>query len=280
MKILRWFVCVVILIVLTVQDVCASNAHAFADAVTGVQTSNFPEAGNRAKADDRLTVDYSHMDHGYVMVKAKKTEKRMQLTVKKGSDSVHYEINGNGEYEVIPLQFGSGKYQFTLMIEQRKGSNRCCCAGTVMLNCRITNDYNCFLYPNQYVSYDANSPLVKEAQKLCKGLTDPKEIVKAICGYINKHFEYDWLKASMIKSNQTKNLLPDIGTTWETKRGICQDLSAVTCAMLRSQGISAKLAIGSADGNYHSWVVIIIDGKTKRFDPSFSARSYKAERYY
>lgn len=280
MKVLRWFVCVVILIVLTVQGACSSNVHAFADAATVVQTTYFPEAGGITKMADRLTVDYSHMDQGYVMVKAKKTEKRMQLKVNHGSDSVHYEINGNGAYEIIPLQFGSGRYQFTLMIAQKKGSNRCSCAGTVMLNCRMANDDNCFLYPNQYVDYDADSPLVEKAQEICRGLTDPKEIAKAICGYVSNHFVYDWLKAGMVKSGQAKGLLPDIGTTWETKKGICQDLSAVLCAMLRSQGIPAKLAIGSADGSYHSWVVIIIDGKTKRFDPSFSARSYKAERYY
>jgi transglutaminase-like putative cysteine protease len=106
------------------------------------------------------------------------------------------------------------------------------------------------------------------------------EIAKAICGYVSRNFDYDWIKAGTIRSGRTKGMLPDIGKTWETKKGICQDLSAVLCAMLRSQGIPAKLAIGSADGSYHSWVVIIIDGKTKRFDPSFSARSYKAERYY
>ena len=184
------------------------------------------------------------------------------------------------KYEIISLQFGSGNYKFTLMIAQKKGSNRCNCAGNITLNCRMADENNCFLYPNQYVNYDADSPLVEEAQELCKGLTDPKKIVKAICGYVSNHFVYDWLKAGIIKSDQTKDLLPDIGTTWDTKKGICQDLSALTCAMLRSQGIRAKLAIGSADGNYHSWVVIIIDGKSVRFDPFFSAKSYKAERYY
>ena len=280
MKSIRRFVCVVIMMVLMVQCVSFSSASAFADAAAGMKVSHFPEAGGKAKTDDRLTIDYSHIDQGYVMVKARKTEKRMQLTVKKGSDSVHYEINGNGEYEIIPLQFGSGNYQFTLMIAQKKGSNRCSCAGTVTLDCKLADEFNCFLYPNQYVNYSADSPLVAEAQALCEDLTDPQEIVKAICEYVSRHFDYDWLKAGTIKSNQTKDLLPDIGTTWDTKKGICQDLSAVTCAMLRSQGIPAKLAIGSADGSYHSWVVIIIDGKTRRFDPSFSARSYKAERYY
>ena len=146
MKRINRFVCIVILVILTVQGIGFANARAFADAADGAQTPHFPETGSHAKTDDRLTVDYSHMDQGYVMVKAKKSEKRMQLTVNHGSDSVHYEINGSGEYEIIPLQFGSGNYKFTLMIAQKKGSNRCGCAGTVTLNCRMPDENNCFLY--------------------------------------------------------------------------------------------------------------------------------------
>ena len=280
MKRINRFVCIVFLVILTVQGIGFSNARALTDAALDAQAPHFPETGSHAKTDDRLTVDYSHMDQGYVMVKAKKSEKRMQLTVNHGSDSVHYEINGSGEYEIIPLQFGSGNYKFTLMIAQKKGSNRCGCAGTVTLNCRMPDENNCFLYPNQYVNYGADDPLVQTARDLCRGLTEPMEIAKAICGYVSRNFDYDWIKAGTIRSGRTKDLLPDIGKTWETKKGICQDLSAVTCAMLRSQGVPAKLVIGSADGNYHSWVVIIIDGKAKRFDPSLSAGSYKAERYY
>ena len=232
------------------------------------------------KTDDRLTIDYSHADQGYVLVKAKKSDKRMQLKVSHGKDSVCYEINGEGRDEVIPLQFGSGKYTFTLAISRKKGSRQAGPAGSVTIQCSMTDESSCFLYPNQYVSYDADSPLVAEAQNLCEGMSDPLEIAKTICAYVRRHFSYDWMKAEMIKSDRTKNLLPDIGSTWETGKGVCQDLSALTCAMLRSQGIPAKLAIGRADGSYHSWVVMVIDGKTRRFDPSLSAGSYQAERYY
>ncbi len=280
MKLINRIACAVILTVMMVSGISFSSVSAFADAKMEAKTPHFPKTGSKVKKDDRLTIDYSHMDQGYVMVKARKTDKRMQLTVKHGSDSLHYEINGKGKYEIIPLQFGSGKYTFTLKIVLKKGSKQCRCGGTITLKCRMTDECSCFLYPNQYVNYDAESPFVEKAGALCEGLTDPMDIAKTVCRYVSTHFTYDWLTAGMIKSNNTKELLPDIGTAWATKKGVCKDLSALTCAMLRSQGIQAKLAIGSADGSYHSWVVIIIDGKTRRFDPSFSAKSYKAERYY
>ena len=47
--------------------------------------------------------------------------------------------------------------------------------GTVKLNVKMPNELSCFLYPNQYVSYDENTPCVKYAQEeLCKGMTDQK----------------------------------------------------------------------------------------------------------
>lgn len=280
MKLIKRIACAVILAVMMISGISFSSVSALADAKTEAQTQHFPKAGSKVKKDDRLTIDYSHMDQGYVMVKAKKTDKRMQLIVKHGSDSLYYEINGLGEYVIIPLQFGSGKYTFTLMIVQKKGGRECNCAGNITLKCRMKDESSCFLYPNQYVNYDAESPFVEKAGELCKGLTKPKDIARAVCKYVLADFKYDHRKKLSIKVKKTKNLLPDIETTWKTKKGVCNDLSALTCAMLRSQGIPAKLAIGRADGSYHAWVVIIIDGKTKRFDPSFSARSYKAERYY
>ena len=267
------------LVILAIQGFFPVTNPAYADPAAN-SAPRFPETGSKTKTADRLTVDYSHMDQGYVIVRAKKSNKRMQLSVSHGSDTVHYEMNGNGENEIIPLQFGSGAYKFTLLISQGKNCNRYDRAGTITLKCKMPDESSCFLYPNQYVDYEADSPLVKEAQRLCEDLDTPMEVVKTICGYVRSHFIYDWNKCNTIRSDHAKNILPDIQATWESGKGICQDLSALTCAMLRSQGIRAKLAIGSADGSYHAWVVIMINGKRELFDPSFSAKSYQAERYY
>ena len=265
-----------ILVAAVIQSILFMTVPAYADA----KTSCFPEAGKKEKTDGSLTIDYSHMDQGYVLVRAEKTDNSIKLKVDHGSDSLYYGMNGDGKNEIIPLQYGSGTYRFTLFIARRKDSNQYKRGGTVTLKSTMKDETSCFLYPNQYVSYRADSPFVEEARELCKDLNDPTDIAKAICRYIRANFSYDWIKSAGIRSNDTKNMLPDIETTWNTKLGVCQDLSALTCAMLRSQGVPAKLAIGRADGSCHSWVVIIVDGKNRRFDPTGAAGSYQAERYY
>ncbi len=279
MKTFKKIVTMFILVVLMFADVPFADTQALAD-TAALSQAHFPTTGKKTKSDGSLTIDYSHIDQGYVMVKAKKSEKRMQVMVYHGSDSMHYEINGKGEFEVIPLQMGNGTYKFTLGLAQSKGSNRYKCAGTISLKCTMKDETSCFLYPNQYVDYDADDPFVAKASELCEGLSDPMKIAKKICKCVENHFAYDWSKASTIKGTNAKNLLPNISTTWKTKKGVCQDLSALICAMLRSQGVPAKLAIGHADGNYHAWVVVLINGKAKRYDPTASCSRYKAERYY
>ena len=63
-------------------------------------------------------------------------------------------------------------------------------------------------------------------------------------------------------------MMPDIDGTVRKKMGICQDLSAVVVAMLRSQGIPSKLVIGYADKKYHAWTKNKIDGKWVLYDPT------------
>ena len=81
--------------------------------------------------------------------------------------------------------------------------------------------------------------------------------------------------------------LPDIDGCYDKHMGICQDLSAVTIAMLRSQGVPARLMIGTlGSGTYHAWVTAIVNGEEKFFDPTVEVgagsqnETYTTERYY
>ena len=280
MKTIRKAVCMM-LILAAVQGALFPAEQAKADRRRNETAACFPEADGITETSERLTIDYSHIDRGYVMVKARKTEQRMKLRVEHGDDSLHYEINGDGRYETIPLQFGSGKYRFTLFVSLSRNGNRYTRAGQMTLKCSMEDEDSCFLYPNQYVRYDADSPLVVKAGALCEGMEEPEEIAETICQYVDQHYDYDWVKYFTVKAEDTRNLLPDIETTWQNGIGVCQDLSALLCAMLRSQGIPARLVIGTADGECHAWVLIIIDGEARSYDPtSKSHRSYHAERYY
>ena len=76
---------------------------------------NLPQAtGKTVKKNGKLVIDCSNMSEGYIMVKAKKSSKRLKVQVATAGAKLNYDLNGDGEYEVFPLQFGSGKYQVSL----------------------------------------------------------------------------------------------------------------------------------------------------------------------
>ena len=245
---------------------------------------NLPEAtGKTIKKDGKMTIDCSNMSEGYIMVKAKKTNKKLKVQIATAGAKLNYNLNGNGDYEVFPLQFGSGKYQIKLY-EHVKGKSYSE-EGKVKLSVKMPDELSCFLYPNQYVSYDENTACVKYAQEMCKDMSDQGEIYKAVCTYVVQNFVYDYIKSVTVQSMSQQ--MPDIDGCWENRMGICQDLSAMTCAMLRSQGIPARLMIGTVGANtYHAWVVAVVNGEEKFFDPtaemdaSNKNETYTTERYY
>ena len=243
-----------------------------------------PEAtGKTMKKDGKMTIDCSNMSEGYIMVKAKKSAKKLKVQIATAGAKLNYNLNGDGEYEVFPLQFGSGKYQVKLY-EHVKGKSYSE-EGKVKLSVKMPDELSCFLYPNQYVSYDENTSCVKYAQEMCKDMTEQTEIYKAVCTYVVQNFIYDYIKSVSVQSMSQQ--MPDIEGCWEKRMGICQDLSAMTCAMLRSQGIPARLMIGTVGSNtYHAWVVAVVNGEEKFFDPtaeldaSNKNETYTTERYY
>ncbi len=263
--------------------VCATLVLVVCAALIAVALGlNLPEAtGKTVKKDGKMTVDCSNMSEGYLMVKAKKTSKRLKLQIATSGAKLNYDLNSDGEYEVFPLQFGSGKYQVSLFenVSGKKYSKE----GTVKLNVKMPDELSCFLYPNQYVSYDENTACVQEAQKICEGITNQEEIFDIVRKYVMKNFNYDYIKSVTVKPG----LLPQIDECWKNKMGICQDLSALTCAMLRSQGVPARLVIGTVGSNtYHAWVVAVVNGDNRFFDPtaemnaSSKNEQYSTERYY
>ena len=99
----RTAVCVVLVLV-----ICASL-------LTLAAGINLPKAsGKNVKKDGKMVVDCSNISEGYIMVKAKKTSKRLKLQISTADAKLNYDLNSDGEYEVFPLQLGNGKYQVSL----------------------------------------------------------------------------------------------------------------------------------------------------------------------
>ncbi len=245
-----------------------------------------PEApGTKVRTDGKLTVDSSHSADGYIMVKAEKDKKRMKLRVTAGDSALNYDINSDGTFEVFPLQYGRENYTVALYrnVEGKKYKE----VGQVTVSPKeMEDELRCFLFPNQYVNYREDTECVQAACDLCGDMTDSAEIFRAVCRYVVSNFTYDYVKSMTVKPGT----LPDIEYCWKNRKGICQDLSAVTCAMLRSQGVPARLVIGTLSSGRsstaHAWVLAVVNGKDTFFDPTAelgacSAKdTYTTERWY
>ena len=218
-----------------------------------------------------LVIDSHGKSDGYFFAKSLlKTKNKLKLRVKKNSYAMDYDLKGDGSFELFPLNYGEGQYLINLYecINKNSYANR----GGMYLNVQLKRYEAAFLVPNQYVNYSERDDLLIKA-----GDTD-KEKFDAVCSYIKRNFYYDYIKA--IKFRYKKNTLPDIQNTLKTKRGICLDLSALSAAMFRVQGIPSKLVIGHADRQYHAWTISKVNGKEVLFDPTAEINAIKKPKVY
>ena len=240
----------------------------------------WPEQGGYVVQDGNLVTDISNTSQGYFMARtAWQTSSKLKLRVITGGTTLDYDLPGTCDYIVVPLQMGSGYYEATLY--ENVSGKKYAAVGCIGFYAELVRENIAFLYPNQYVDYDILSQAVEQAELLCAGKSD-REIYDTIHKYITSSFVYDFIKALSVKPG----MLPDIEDTFQKKMGVCQDLSAVTCCMLRTQGIPSRLVIGYADDSYHAWVVTELDGEELFFDPTAELNAisrvleYSVERFY
>lgn len=241
----------------------------------------WPEAsGGKVYADGGLTVDASHRNNGYIMARGPVTERRLKLRVTRGDVIFTYDLNGSGEYEVFPLQLGSGSYKCTLY--KCVQGNKYAQEGAVSFSAEMENEEAAFLCPNQYVNYGPDSPAVQLSMEICQGLESDSDKFEAILKYLSSNFVYDFVRAATVAPGS----MPDLDRCVETRMGICQDLAALAACMLRVQGIPAKLVIGYADDSYHAWNSVLVDGAYELLDITAEVKAisknvtYTVERFY
>lgn len=241
----------------------------------------WPEAsGEKVISRGSLTVDASHMAQGYIMAKAGTGTKKLKLRIIKDDEIYTYDLNNKGEYEVFPLQMGSGKY--TVSLYKNVKSNQYSKDSEVVLNVTLDDENAAFLIPSQYVNYSPDSPAVQASMELCADLTTDLQKMQAVEEYMIHGFAFDYVRSL----TKPEAYLGDVDGCFENRLGLCQDLAAVTACMLRAQGIPTQLVIGYVDNYYHAWNNVLIDGEYRRLDITavLSGQSknmvYTAERCY
>ncbi len=232
-------------------------------------------------------VDTSNSSKGYIMVKytGTNTKVKMQLTLQGGS-TYTYDLNKSGlnEYEVFPLSQGSGSYSLT--INENISGTSYAVVDAISFSATLEDEYSTFLYPNQYVNFNAEDDAIKKSQEVVAGAANDLEVIEKVFDFVTGHVSYDYDLAANISGF----FLPDIDVTLETGKGICFDYAVLMTSMLRAQGIPTKLVIGYSGQAYHAWIstyteetgwvvgIIYFDGvEWVRMDPTFASTANMSE---
>ena len=236
--------------------------------------------GVKVYSNDDALIDASNSSQGYLMIRLKKAMSgSYRILVNADDINVRYtfQLNSSGNYEVIPLTEGSGKYTVNVLKVTSAGK------GTVMfkqsLSVSVADSFLPFLTPNQFCMYDAGSSCVALSSKLCGGNKDTIAKTAAIYDYVINNISY----VSTVE-NGANGYIPVPDTVLANKSGICFDYASLMAAMLRSQKIPTKVVVGYAGDIYHAWISVYVDGSGwidgyiyfdgnswNRMDPTFAA---------
>lgn len=269
---------------------CAASVPAFPNATeTG---SSDVQANTQTSADARplllpeasgtvvfegagVTIDASHTDQGYVMIQCEASEKRLKARIATSAQTYYYDLPGGEGYSVFPLQMGDGAY--TVRVMEQVENDLYALRFGVELDIQLADETVPFLYPNQYVWYDASTKTVEKARELANGLTSQTEIAKVFYKFVVNHMTYDTKKAVSVESGY----LPYADDALDSGTGICFDYAALLAVMLRAEGIPTRMLIGTVtpENLYHSWNSVYLDGKWIWMDPTLDGTGHKERDY-
>lgn len=169
--------------------------------------------------------------------------------IEKGSGKYTYDLS-SGKTESFPLQMGNGEYKVTVL-ENTSGKSYQI-VGSSKVNVQMSDEKVVYLGSVQNIDWNTDNQAVQYAVQLTNGTSDIGEKAKILYKHmVSGNYSYDYNKLASLPNTY----LPSIDNTFKSKKGICYDFSSLFAAMLRSQGVYAKLVKGytpNATG-YHAW---------------------------
>lgn len=215
-----------------------------------------PNADNtEVYSSDVVTIDVSNKNQGYFMVNyfGGNSTVRMQVT---GPDSITYTylIVDRNQYQTFTFQSGDGDYLIQVFENIEGTSYAVVFSQSVTIT--LENQFNPFLYPNQYVDYTNSSSITSLSEQLGSDCYSDLDVVNNVYAYVIENITYDTNKAKNIETDY----IPNIDDTLSSKTGICFDYASLMTALLRTQSIPTKLEVGYSGEAYHAWISTYIEG--------------------
>ncbi len=217
-----------------------------------------------------ISIDSALAGSGVVKVSCADTCKKTKVMVEKGTTKYYYDLK-NPE-DSFPLQMGDGTYTVSVLENISGTSYKVLTKKS--FKAEIAEENSLYLSSVQPVTWNEDMEAIKLAKHITKGIENDNEIVKVLYDYTIKNISYDYGKAD----KPPEDYIPEIDKVLEDGKGICYDYSVLFAAMLRSEGVPAKLVKGYRSGMnvYHAWNEVYLDGSWKVIDTTYSACAFKA----
>ena len=212
-----------------------------------------PAANVSTSSDGKVKIDYSKAASGVVTVTTDisgNPKLCVIVTAPSGLQYKYFNTSSAGKAEDFVLSEGDGTYK--VAVYKNVSGNSYTTLHATSFDVKLNSTTTPFTRSNFYVEYDADTKCVAAVPTICKNAKTDLDKVQAIYYYVIGNFSYDYDKAATVESGYR----PKLDTVWNDKKGICFDYAAVMAAMLRSQGIPTKMAVGYAGTAYHAWISV------------------------
>lgn len=218
--------------------------------------------------------------------------KKIKLMVKHDDFKYVYNLKSQALYVPFPLQMGNGSYN--LDIYENTTGNKYKRTFFSQTTLTLENPNIVFLTSMQQITWTNDDAAIDKANELINAykrsefpdllledvILSDREIIDILYNYVVKNITYDYNKIETLNYDY----IPDIDEILEAKSGICYDYSVLLGAMLRSQGIPAKLIKGysSFTDVYHAWNEIYLSDEERWavVDTTYDSYMYLKKRPY
>lgn len=214
-----------------------------------------PEAtGAKTDGNDLVTIDYSNFTEGYIMINYLGSSPKVKFQIT-GPNQVTYTYNLKNGYDAFPIVSGDGDYSVSVC--ENISGNKYSIVFAATYTFTGVDEFKPYLYPNQYVNFDASKETIAKGQELSKPCNTDLEVVTNVYNYMISKITYDYEKAETVASGY----ISDVDEILRSGTGICLDYAAVMTSMLRSQRIPTRLEVGyvGVDMVYHAWISVYIE---------------------
>jgi|GEM_PF-4973840 len=211
----------------------------------------------------RVTIDDINAHNGYIRVKMRDDIVnciRVKIIYPCGM-SKNYAINEKGIWFRFSLtQSGD----VTVIVAERIVGNRFAILKQTPIHIVHKNPLSPFLASTQLINFTYETSFVQLAHTIANQSTFVMQNIVDLYMWVVQHFEYNFDFAAYQMNTSTPRLLHDnipcLEDLYVSLYGVCIDFTVVLAAMLRSQGIPAKVAIGRMDNLLHAWLYVNIAG--------------------